>query len=114
MFSRTEEQERLERLLEAQSRAPTSMLFSGSRDTGDVTSAVVNTLQAERDALAQELHRARQAATEDVQLVSKKQAVARQVNSFQEARGLVPVMPEYVSNDVMSWLQDRQAELPTG
>ena len=71
---------------------------------------MVNTLQAERDALAQELHRARQASTEDVQPVAKKQAVARQVNSCQEVRGLVPVMPKYVPNDVMSWLQDRQAD----
>ena len=53
---------------------------------------MVNTLQAERDALAQELHRARQASTEDDQPVAKKQAVARQVNSCQEVHGLVPVI----------------------
>ena len=68
---------------------------------------MVNTLQAERAALAQELHWARQASTEDVQPVAKKQAVARQVHSCQEVRGLVQVMPNYVPNDVMSWLQDQ-------
>ena len=82
---------------------------SGSCATGDVTSSDGEHVASRRDALAQELHR-RQASTEDVQPVAKKQAVARQVNSCQEVRGLVPLMPKCVPNDVMSWLQDRQAD----
>ena len=105
----TEAQERLKRLLEAQSRGPTIQ----PQDPGSqVTSLqqMVNTLQAERDALAQELHQARQTVEDDVQPVTKKQAVARQVSSFRDPHVPVPLMPRHVPNDVMSWLADRQAE----
>ena len=107
--SMTEAQERLKRLLEAQSRGPTIQ----PQDPGSqVTSLqqMVNTLQAERDALAQELHQARQTVEDDVQPVTKKQAVARQVSSFRDPHVPVPLMPRHVPNDVMSWLADRQAE----
>ena len=57
---KTEAQERLERLLEAQSRAPTTMPFQDPAPQVTSLQQMVNTVQAERDALAQEFHRARQ------------------------------------------------------
>ena len=55
---------------------------------------MVNTLQAERDALAQELQQARQTVEDDAQPVTKKQAVARQVSSFRNLHVPVPLMPD--------------------
>ena len=69
---KTEAQERLERLLEAQSRAPTTVQFHDPAPQVTSLQQMVNTLQVERDALAFELHQARQASTEDVQPVAKK------------------------------------------
>ena len=56
----TEAPERPERLLEAQSRTPTTMPFQDPAPQVTSLQQMVNTLQAERDALAQELHSARQ------------------------------------------------------
>ena len=70
---------------------------------------MVNLLQSERDALAKELQ-VMCATEEDVRPVAKKQAVARLAISHREVQGAVPLMPRHVPNDVMSWLQDRQAE----
>ena len=68
--SMTEVQERLKRLLEAQSRGPT---IQPQDPRSQVTSfqQMVNTLQAERDAVAQELHLARQTVEDDVQPVQQ-------------------------------------------
>ena len=66
-------------------------------------------LQSETDALAKELQ-VMCATEEDVRPVAKKQAVARLAISHREVQGAVPLMPRHVPNDVMSWLQDCQAE----
>ena len=71
---------------------------------------MVNVLQSERDALTKELHEVRGADDQDIRLTVKKQAVSRQVGSRREPRCPVPVMPQFVPNDVTNWLQDRQAE----
>ena len=70
---------------------------------------MVKLLQSERDALAKELQ-VMCATEEDVRPVAKKQAAARLAISHREVQGAVPLMPRHVPNDVMSWLQDRQAE----
>ena len=70
---------------------------------------MVNLLQSERDALAKELQ-VMCATEEDVRPEAKKQAVARLAISHREVQGAVPLMPRHVPNDMMSWLQDRQAE----
>ena len=70
---------------------------------------MVNLLQSERDALAKELQ-VMCATEEDVRPVAKKQAVARWTTSHREVQGAVPLMPRHVPNDMMAWLQDRQAE----
>ena len=66
---------------------------------------MVNLLQSERDALAKELQ-VMCATEEDVRPVAKKQAVARLTTSHREVQGAM----RHVPNDMMSWLQDRQAE----
>ena len=78
-----EAQERLKRLLEAQSRGPTMQ----PQDPGSqVTSLqqMVNTLQPNAMLWRRRLHQAKQTVEDDVQPVTKKQAVARQVNSFRD------------------------------
>ena len=97
--SRTDAQQRLEKLLEAQSRGPT---IQPEDPRSQVTSLqqTVNKLQAERDVLAQELHQARKSVADDIQPVA----------SFGDSRGPILSMPHHVPNDVMLWLQDRQAD----
>ena len=72
---------------------------------------MVNVLQSERDALAKELHEARCGADDpDTRPAVKKHAVSRQVGSRRDPRCTVPVMRQFVPNEVTTWLQDRQAE----
>ena len=71
---------------------------------------MVNVLQSKRDALVKELHKVRGADDQDIRPAVKKQAVSRQVGSRGEPRCAIPVMPQFVPNDVTNWLQDRQAE----
>ena len=70
---------------------------------------LVNLLQSERDALAKEL-KVMCATEEDVRPVAKKQAVTRLAISHREVQGAILLMLRHVPNDMMSWLQDRQAE----
>ena len=107
----TEAQERLERLVHAQSRVPTVVHPPDSGEQVTTLQQMVNMLQSERDALAKELHEARCGADDqDIRPVAKKQAVARQAGSWRDPRCPIPMMPQYVPNDVTNWLRDRQAE----
>ena len=72
---------------------------------------MVNMLHSERDGLAKELHEARCGADDrDIRPVAKKQALSRQAGSRRDPRCPIPMMPQYVPNDVTNWLHDRQAE----
>ena len=107
----TEAQECLERLLNAQSRVPSVVHPPDSGEQVTSLQQMVNMLQSERDALAKELHGARCGPDDqDIRLVAKKQAVSRQAGSRRDPRCPIPMMPQYVPNDVTNWLQDRQAE----
>ena len=104
--SLTEGRARLERLRSEAAQC------ADRQDSGSQVASLqqmVNLLQSERDALAKELQ-VMCATEEDVRPVAKKQAVARLAISHWEVRGVVPLMPRHVPNDVMSWLQDRKAE----
>ena len=104
--SLTEAKARLERLRSEAAQC------ADRQDSGSQVASLqqmVNLLQSERDALAKELH-VLCAKEEDVRPVAKKQAVARLAISHREVQGVVPLMPRHVPNDMMSWLQDRQAE----
>ena len=107
----TEAQERLERLVSTPPHAPSTVFSPESGDQVLSLQQMVNVLQSERDALAKELHEVRCGADDqDIRPTVKKQAVSRQVGSRREPRRPVPVMPQFVPNDVTNWLQDRQAE----
>ena len=97
--SLTEARARLERL-----RSEAAQCADRQESGSQVASLqqMVNLLHSERDALAKELQ-VMCATEEDVRSVAKKQAVARLAISHREVQGAMP-------NDVMSWLQDRQAE----
>ena len=94
--SMTEAQERLKRLLEAQSRGPTIQPQDPGSQVTSLHQQMVNTLQVECNALAQ----ARQTVEDDIQPVTEKQAVVRQVSSFRDPHVPVPLMPRHVPNDV--------------
>ena len=73
---------------------------SGSRATSDLTSA-------DGEYVASRTVRWRKSCTGRA---ATGRSVGGQETSSHEARGLVPVMPKHVPNDVMSWLQDPQAD----
>ena len=106
----TEAQERLERLVNTQPRAPSTVFPPESGDQVLSLQEMVNVLQSERDALMKELHESRGIDDQDIRPPVKKQAVSRQVGPRREPRCAIPVMPQFVPNDVTNWLQDRQAE----
>ena len=109
--SLVEAQERLERLVDEQSRCPeTPDTLPRSQVTA--LQQMVNLLQSERDALAKELTAARCTISEDqtIHPAVKKQAVSRQASSRQDAHGRIPLMPCHVPNDITNWLEDRQAD----
>ena len=90
----TEAQERLERWVSAQSRAPTVVHPQVSGEQVTSLQHMVNMLQSERDPFAKELYGARcGAGDQDISLVAKKQAVSRR-----DPRCPIPVMPQYVLN----------------
>ena len=98
----TEAQERLQRLVNTQPRALSTVFLPESGDQVLSLQQMVNVLQSERDALVKELHK-----DQDIHLAVKKQAVSRQVGSRREPRCAIPVMPQFVPNDVTNRLQDR-------
>ena len=106
----TEAQERLQRLVNTQPRAPSTVFPPETGDQVLSLQQMVNVLQSERDALMKELHEVRGADDQDIRPAVKKQAVSRQVGSHREPRCAIPMMPQFVPNDVTNWLQDRQAE----
>ena len=95
----TEAQERLERLVNTQPRAPSTVFPPESGDQVLSLQHMVNVLQSERDALVKELHEVRGADDQDIRPAVKKQAVSRQVGSRREQRCPVRVMPQFVPND---------------
>ena len=99
--SLVEAQERLERLVDEQSRCPeTPDTLPGSQVTA--LQQMVNLLQSKRDVLAKELTAARSTISEDqtIHLVVKKQAVSRQASSRRDAHGRIPLMPCHVPYDI--------------
>ena len=97
--------------MNAQPRAPSTVFPPRSGHQVLSLQQMVNVLQSERGALANELHEARCGADDQDVPTVKIQAVSRQAaGSRRDLRCLIPMMPQFVPNDVTNWLQDRQAE----
>ena len=92
--SLVEAQERLERLMDEQSRCPETL--NTPRVTSDRAPA-----NGQWSAVSED---------QTIHPVVLKQAVSRQASSRRDALGRIPLMPCHVPNDVTNWLEDRQTD----